>query len=69
LWCHCAPHSDEHSSYGNSTTNENLPVKISQPVIIAEILPIIAHDKKEQIAELLNALECIPAFGMLEQAD
>ena len=35
---------------------------ITNDVIIAELLPIIIHDKKEQIAELLNALERIPVF-------
>ena len=35
---------------------------ITNDVIMAELLPIIIHDKKEQIAELLNALERIPVF-------
>ena len=35
---------------------------VTNDVILAELLPIIIHDKKEQIADLLNTLERIPVF-------
>ena len=35
---------------------------VTNDVVIAELLPIIIHDKKEEIADLLNALERIPVF-------
>lgn len=35
---------------------------VTNDVVMAELLPIIIHDKKETIADLLNALERIPVF-------
>ena len=35
---------------------------VTNDVILAELLPVILHDKKEPISELLNALERIPVF-------
>jgi predicted nucleic acid-binding protein len=35
---------------------------VTNDVIMAELLPVIMHDKKKQISELLNALERIPVF-------
>lgn len=35
---------------------------VTNDVVLAELLPIILHDKKEEIADLLNVLERIPVF-------
>jgi predicted nucleic acid-binding protein len=35
---------------------------VTNDVIMAELLPIIIHDKKDDLADLLNALERIPVF-------
>ena len=48
---------------------EQQRVVVNDP-ILAELLPIIIHDKRDELADLINALEKIPVFvnwdGLIE---